>query len=440
MQRPPSPVLIANTFRDSNEIINKRELVQPSAPTGERMDLNSTSHRSIIQSVEDDHNSSSLHQITNRPLMRSIIRPNDNDDEDNISNQDQIHDERKNNDNNIVLEASGYDQSRLADLSADEAYARQLQQEEYSRDSLASHRHPYDPFRVESDDESGTVSAPTYIPDDDHSNLRADAGYAAYLQRQEQVSRYFRQNPPFVQRQQSHRSSNEPSQTNEDENEPVPPPFSSLFQYRQPSHNEDDNDEENPYVNMPHPFFQLFVNRGRPAPDDFHAFFSGLHGRRHRRSGNLQDTEEDFGPEDYERLLQLDDTVRKKKLTKEQINSIPIESFRRTSNNTDEENKCGICLEQFETNQTLRRFSCRHIYHKECGDRWLQENNACPICREPPVKVQSMPSSRHTRHTNHHHNNNSNTNSTRRSTNSNRNPMQPRTTHFRRGGSSQRPS
>jgi hypothetical protein len=32
--------------------------------------------------------------------------------------------------------------------------------------------------------------------------------------------------------------------------------------------------------------------------EGFPAFFSGI--RRPRRTGNIQDTEEDFGPEDYE--------------------------------------------------------------------------------------------------------------------------------------------
>ena len=41
-------------------------------------------------------------------------------------------------------------------------------------------------------------------------------------------------------------------------------------------------------------------------------------------------------------------------------------------NNNEEENKCGICLELFEINQIMRRFPCRHVYHKDCADRWLQ--------------------------------------------------------------------
>jgi hypothetical protein len=68
----------------------------------------------------------------------------------------------------------------------------------------------------------------------------------------------------------------------------------------------------------------------------------------------------------------LDDAIHKKKLSKNQIDSIPQIRFQPKVNNTDEENKCGVCLELFEENQLLRKFPCNHVYHKECGDRWLQ--------------------------------------------------------------------
>lgn len=73
-----------------------------------------------------------------------------------------------------------------------------------------------------------------------------------------------------------------------------------------------------------------------------------------------------------QRLLQLDDTVRKKKLSQHQINTIREISFHANLKNTDEENKCGVCLELFEENQPLRQFPCSHVYHKECADRWLR--------------------------------------------------------------------
>jgi len=74
----------------------------------------------------------------------------------------------------------------------------------------------------------------------------------------------------------------------------------------------------------------------------------------------------------YQRLLQLDDTIKKKKLSRHQVNSIKEISFRSNANNTDEENKCSVCLENFEENQPLRQFPCQHVYHKHCADQWLR--------------------------------------------------------------------
>ena len=43
---------------------------------------------------------------------------------------------------------------------------------------------------------------------------------------------------------------------------------------------------------------------------------------------------------------------------------------------------CLICLIKFETNTEVKQFLCKHIFHKECIDIWLNENNFCPQCRQ----------------------------------------------------------
>lgn len=106
-------------------------------------------------------------------------------------------------------------------------------------------------------------------------------------------------------------------------------------------------------------------------------------------------------------------------MSRHQIDTIKTVPFHSKANNTEEENKCGVCLELFEEKQTLRQFRCNHVYHKECADRWLrvrndisssqnsfsflfQENNACPICRKPPIDVEYSSNSRYHRHANGH--------------------------------------
>ena len=40
---------------------------------------------------------------------------------------------------------------------------------------------------------------------------------------------------------------------------------------------------------------------------------------------------------------------------------------------------CSICLSESECNHTLY---CGHQFHEECIEKWLEENNTCPNCRE----------------------------------------------------------
>ncbi|GER35150.1 RING/U-box superfamily protein [Striga asiatica] len=55
----------------------------------------------------------------------------------------------------------------------------------------------------------------------------------------------------------------------------------------------------------------------------------------------------------------------------------------------DEE--CRVCLSCFEEGEKVRKLTCRHTFHKECIDTWLQRESAtCPLCRAvvlPPEMV-----------------------------------------------------
>ncbi|CAL1533746.1 unnamed protein product [Lymnaea stagnalis] len=59
-----------------------------------------------------------------------------------------------------------------------------------------------------------------------------------------------------------------------------------------------------------------------------------------------------------------------------------------TSSSADEgadgnnhQEKCTICLSEFETGEDVRRLPCMHLFHSECVDQWLSTNKNCPICR-----------------------------------------------------------
>nr|CCA15223.1 conserved hypothetical protein [Albugo laibachii Nc14] len=42
---------------------------------------------------------------------------------------------------------------------------------------------------------------------------------------------------------------------------------------------------------------------------------------------------------------------------------------------------CAICLSDYECDESVLRLPCEHLFHKECGMRWLAEHNVCPTCR-----------------------------------------------------------
>lgn len=44
--------------------------------------------------------------------------------------------------------------------------------------------------------------------------------------------------------------------------------------------------------------------------------------------------------------------------------------------------KCPICLDVFQEGLYKRTLSCQHTFHKKCVDKWLKDEESCPICRK----------------------------------------------------------
>ena len=57
-----------------------------------------------------------------------------------------------------------------------------------------------------------------------------------------------------------------------------------------------------------------------------------------------------------------------------------------SSNRSYQTECCPICLTDYETNSVVLATECRHIYHKECLQHWLQSSKStCPCCRQQLV-------------------------------------------------------
>ena len=48
-----------------------------------------------------------------------------------------------------------------------------------------------------------------------------------------------------------------------------------------------------------------------------------------------------------------------------------------------EEKECSICLENIHFGDFIKCCNCSHCFHKECIERWLENNKTCPLCRRP---------------------------------------------------------
>ena len=50
--------------------------------------------------------------------------------------------------------------------------------------------------------------------------------------------------------------------------------------------------------------------------------------------------------------------------------------------------KCTVCLDGFEKGkfapkigEIIKKFPCKHIFHRNCAKSWLKVNTRCAICR-----------------------------------------------------------
>lgn len=98
--------------------------------------------------------------------------------------------------------------------------------------------------------------------------------------------------------------------------------------------------------------------------------------------------------ETYEDLLQVIDGMGgnvNRGATNAEIANLPCHEFRRTISassvatevrNREEEDKCAICLGEYEEREGVKILPCTHMFHCECVDRWLNVNRTCPFCKQ----------------------------------------------------------
>lgn len=53
------------------------------------------------------------------------------------------------------------------------------------------------------------------------------------------------------------------------------------------------------------------------------------------------------------------------------------------------EPECGICLNEYERDDSIRIFRCAHHFHATCVDKWLSHTGDCPYCRASIAEPQA---------------------------------------------------
>ncbi|XP_064979783.1 E3 ubiquitin ligase BIG BROTHER-related-like [Musa acuminata AAA Group] len=84
----------------------------------------------------------------------------------------------------------------------------------------------------------------------------------------------------------------------------------------------------------------------------------------------------------YEELVALGEVVgtESRGLSADTISALPSVIYKAESVQDDNPEQCIICRLEFEDGDSLVLLSCKHKYHPDCINKWLQINKACPMC------------------------------------------------------------
>ena len=57
------------------------------------------------------------------------------------------------------------------------------------------------------------------------------------------------------------------------------------------------------------------------------------------------------------------------------------ELYKNYSDNINKEETCIICLEEFNSEDIIKKFFCGHIFHENCLNCWINKSVICPVCK-----------------------------------------------------------
>ncbi|KAF7101377.1 hypothetical protein CFC21_102734 [Triticum aestivum] len=96
------------------------------------------------------------------------------------------------------------------------------------------------------------------------------------------------------------------------------------------------------------------------------------------------DAWEDVDPDEYsyEELVALGEVVgtESRGVSANTLASLPSVTYQAEDNQDSNMEQCVICRVEFEEGESLVALPCKHSYHSDCINQWLQLNKVCPMC------------------------------------------------------------
>ncbi|KAM3190175.1 hypothetical protein ACQJBY_068400 [Aegilops geniculata] len=99
---------------------------------------------------------------------------------------------------------------------------------------------------------------------------------------------------------------------------------------------------------------------------------------------SAQDAWENVDPDEYsyEELVALGEVVgtESRGVSANTLASLPSVTYQAEDNQDSNMEQCVICRVEFEEGESLVALPCKHSYHSDCINQWLQLNKVCPMC------------------------------------------------------------
>ena len=152
-----------------------------------------------------------------------------------------------------------------------------------------------------------------------------------------------------------------------------------------------------PVISKATDFFKNLVNSDSGSSSGDESPTIRLPTLRLRRSSPNRNRDNSLRDQEFEILNKLlnDSILNKEKEDenyKEILKYIPSSTINEPKNASDNNNKCVICLSEFQIGEKESTLPCLHIFHSNCIEKWITQKRWCPVCKYN-LNLESMLSS-----------------------------------------------